>query len=95
LYYKKYKTSLQKELSFPLDCEADVEELYKTNDSSTIELEIIVKMIDEFYVAQENLIIPVLGAYCYNIKKLAGYNSDELKSYKEKLLNFCNSDLKK
>ncbi len=95
LFYKKFKTDIQREVSFPLDCKDDVDKLLESNSSATIELETIEIMIDEFYKSKENLIIPVIGAYCYNIKKLAGYNSDELKFYKEKLVNFCNWDLKK
>jgi hypothetical protein len=73
----------------------DVDKLLESTPSSTIELETIEKMIDEFYESEENLKIPVLGVYCYSIKKLAGYKPDELKSYKDKLINFCNSDLEK
>jgi hypothetical protein len=95
LIRNKYKTDIQREVSFPLDCKDDVDKLLELNLSSTIELETIEKMIDEFYESEENLKIPVLGVYCYSIKKLAGYKPDELKSYKDKLINFCNSDLEK
>ncbi len=95
LIIKQYQTDIQREVSFPLYCKDDVDKLLDSNSLSTIELETIEKMIDVFYESKENLIIPVLGAYCYNIKKLAGYNSEELKSYKENLLKFCNLELKK
>lgn len=91
LIRNKFQTDIQREVSFPLDCKDDVDKLLESNSSSTLELETIEKMIDEFYEIEENLKIPVLGVYCYSIKKLAGYKPDELKSYKQKLLDFSNS----
>jgi len=91
LIRNKFRTDIQREVSFPLDCKDDVDKLLESNSSSTLELETIEKMIDEFYEIEENLKIPVLGVYCYSIKKLAGYNPDELKSYKQKLFDFSNS----
>lgn len=38
LFYKKFKTDIQREVSFPLDCKADVDKLLESNSSSTIEL---------------------------------------------------------
>jgi hypothetical protein len=91
LLRKKFQTDVQRKVSFPLDCTDDVDKLLESKSSATIELETIEKMIDEFYESKENLVIPVIGVYCYSIKKISGYSSDELKLYKEKLLDFCNN----
>lgn len=69
---RKYQTQIQRELSFPLGCEMEMEELLESDSSSVIDLETIEKMINKFYDTEENLIIPVLGAYCCCIKELAG-----------------------
>lgn len=74
--------------SFPLDCDSDVERLDKLSKSNTIDLDVIVKMIDEFYAKKENLIIPVLGAYCCCVKKLSGVSPEEIEQYRNKLLEY-------
>ncbi|MEO8232783.1 MAG: hypothetical protein ABI638_10905 [Ignavibacteriota bacterium] len=80
--------SIRRKISFPLECEDDVRELAKTNEEEMIDIGIMVTMIDEFYKAQENLIIPVLGAYCCSVKKLAGVSVDEIEIYKNKLIEY-------
>jgi hypothetical protein len=74
--------------SFPLDCDSDIEKLDKLSKSNTIELDAIVKMIDDFYVKKENLIIPVLGAYCCSVKKLSDVSPEEIEKYRTKLLEY-------
>lgn len=72
---------------FPLfDCNEDVLRIDKSK--KTFGLDIVVKMIDNFYSSDNNLIIPVLGAYCYCIKELAGVDSKELEKYSLELLNY-------
>jgi hypothetical protein len=88
LFYKKFQTDIQRKISFPLDCKDDIDKLIQSNSSSTIELETIEKMIDGFYESEENLKIPVIGAYCYNIKKLGGVSSDDLEIYMKKLQEY-------
>ena len=85
---RKGLTEIQRNVSFPLGCEDEVEELLKSNTASNIDLQTIEKMIDEFYTSGDNLIIPVLGAYCCSIKELAGVNADEIEAYRKKLLEF-------
>ena len=75
-----------------LGCEKEIEKL-KSNNNET-DLNVIINMIDEFYLNRENLIIPVRYAYCYCIKQMAGKNKDELELYRAKLLKFSNSELK-
>ncbi len=74
--------------SFPLDCESDIITLDKLDKSKTIDIDVLVKMIDEFYVKKENLIIPVLGAYCCCVKKLSGVSPEEIEKYRTKLFEY-------
>ena len=72
---------------FPLfDCNEDVLKIDKSK--KTFGLDIVVKMIDNFYSSDNNLVIPVLGAYCYCIKELAGVDIKELEKYRQELLNY-------
>ncbi len=79
---------------FPLfNCEGD---LLKIDESKkSVDPELVVKMIDNFYSNNQNLIVPVIGAYCYCIKELAGYKKSELEFYRRELIDFSNSELKK
>lgn len=72
--------------SFPLFCDNDVEKLLSMNTG--VEMKDIALMIDDFYKYKENLIIPVLGAYCYSVKKLIGKSIEELGDYRQKLLEY-------
>jgi len=74
--------------SFPLDCESDIITLDKLDKSKPIDIDVIVKMIDEFYAKKENLIIPVLGAYCCSVKKLSGVSPEEIEKYRTKLFEY-------
>lgn len=73
----------------PLDCSAELNDLLKSGESENISLEDMVKAIDEFYKIEENLNIPIMFAYCYRIKELAGANKEELMDYKNDVLEFC------
>ena len=72
--------------SFPLDCDSDINKLREENISTDIKN--IVIQIDNFYTVKENLIVPVLGAYCYSVKKLAGVSSEGLEICRQKLLEY-------
>ena len=74
--------------SFPLDCDDDINKLLKENNS--IDFKDVVKRIDMFYMIKENLIIPVLGAYCCCIKELTGDSTVEIEKYRKKLLDYSN-----
>lgn len=80
-------------LNNDLGCELEIEKLQNENQNK-IDLHFMVKMIDNFYSEIENLIIPINFAYCYCIKKLAGYKSEELESFRLKLINFSKATLK-
>ncbi|MCU0405930.1 MAG: hypothetical protein MUE64_02990 [Ignavibacteriaceae bacterium] len=38
----------------------------------------------------EDMIIPIIFAYCHSIKKFAGSSGEELYNYKQEVLLFCN-----
>ena len=86
-YLSNIDTSINKR-TFPLDCEEDIFNLEELNKTKPLEMDIIVKMIDKFYKNPENLIIPVLGAYCCSVKELAGVSEDEIETYRKKLLEY-------
>ena len=95
LIQRRYLSNIDSSLnikSFPLDCEGDVNNLAELNKSTSLEIDVIVKMIDEFYNKEENLIIPVLGAYCYCVKELAGTDKRDLENYKKDVLNFSKEE---
>lgn len=76
-----------------LGCENEISILQSYN--THIELNEVISMIDEFYRNEINLVIPIRYTYCYCIKKLAGIDLRNLESYKLKLIEFSNSELKK
>jgi len=73
-----------------LSCREDMNELLDEGKSDEISLDDIVKEIDGFYSNGENLIVPIIFAYCYSIKKFAGSSGEELYNYKQEVLLFCN-----
>jgi hypothetical protein len=72
----------------PIGCRDDIAKVGESENAEELDLNLMVKMIDEFYARKENLIIPVLGAYCYCVKDLAGLSSNDLESYRQELLGF-------
>ncbi|HSW54073.1 MAG TPA: hypothetical protein VLH59_03215 [Ignavibacteriaceae bacterium] len=73
-----------------LSCSDDMNKLLEEGKSEEISLEDIVNEINIFYSGSENMIIPIIFAYCYTIKKLAGASAKELNVYKKEVLKFCN-----
>jgi hypothetical protein len=73
-----------------LSCRDDMNKLLEEGKSEEISLEDIVNEINIFYSGSENMIIPIIFAYCYSIKKLAGASDKELNFYKKEVLKFCN-----
>lgn len=76
-----------------LGCDKEINKL-QLEDNNKLDLHLMIKMIDNFYSGEANLIIPINFAYCYCIKELADIQSDELETYRKKLIDFSNSDLK-
>jgi hypothetical protein len=71
-----------------IGCRDDISKLGESKNSEELDLNFMVKMIDEFYSIKENLVIPVIGAYCYCVKDLAGLSLKDLESYRKELLEF-------
>jgi hypothetical protein len=73
-----------------LSCREEYDSLLKEGTPGDISMADMITSINRFYVDNENLVIPIVFAYCYNVKKFAGVSKEELISYKEKLLAFSN-----
>ena len=72
-----------------LGCRNDVNKLLKDGKSDELSLDDMVDAINKFYSMSENLVIPIVFAYCYSIKEIAGMSSEKLVEYKEDVLEFC------
>ena len=73
-----------------LSCREEYFSLLEEGKPGEITMANMITSIDRFYGDSKNLVIPIVFAYCYNIKKFAGTSKDELNSYREKLLAFSN-----
>lgn len=69
-------------------CRNDVMNLLKEGKSDEVSLDDMVTAIDKFYRGNGNKIIPIIFAYCYCIKEIAGLSKNELKEYRKELLEF-------
>jgi hypothetical protein len=72
-----------------LGCKEEIEKLYKDGKSDKISMSDIVREIDEYYSEKENIIIPIIFAYCYTIKKLSGLSRADLVDYEKQVIEFC------
>jgi hypothetical protein len=72
-----------------LGCREDINKPSKDGKSNEISISDVVVEIDKFYSVEENLVIPIVFAYCYTIKKFAGASTEELLIYKDEVLLFC------
>lgn len=72
-----------------LGCREDINKLTKEGKSDEISITNVVFEMDKFYSAEENLVIPIVFAYCYTIKQFAGASVEELQIYKDEVLLFC------
>lgn len=89
---QKLKKKLSGNSESSLGCEMETGKI-QNESKNNFDLHLMVKMIDDFYSSNENLIIPINYAYCYCIKELSGYNSEGLEFYRVKLINFSKSTL--
>ncbi len=72
-----------------LGCRSDVNKLLEDGMSDELSLDDMVDAIDKFYSKSGNLVIPIMFAYCYCIKEIAGTSMDNLVEYREEILDFC------
>ncbi len=79
---------LTKPLIDSLSCREEYDALLKEGKPGDITMADMITSIDKFYRDSKNLVIPIVFAYCYNIKNFAGVSKDKLNSYRENLLVF-------
>ena len=72
-----------------LDCKEDINKLSGEGKSNEISLNDVVLETNYFYSFEDNLVIPIIFAYCYTIKKFAGASTEELNGYRKDVLLFC------
>ncbi|MCW8805215.1 MAG: hypothetical protein OQK56_02045 [Ignavibacteriaceae bacterium] len=72
-----------------LTCKEDINKLSTEGKSNEISLNDVVTEMNDFYSVEDNLVIPIIFAYCYTIKKFAGANIEELSNYRNEVLLFC------
>ena len=89
---QRYTNQNSGKTKFPLGCREDISKVGRSDIYQELELDDMVKMVDDFYTVEENLIIPIMGAYCYSVKYLAGVTDEELEKYRQDLLAFSKRD---
>jgi hypothetical protein len=72
-----------------LSCKEDIIKLATEGKSNEISLNDIVIEMNDFYSVEDNLVIPIMFAYCYTIKKFAEVSIEELNDYRNEILLFC------
>lgn len=88
LDYHKGRKQMGLKPKFPINCYDDINKLGEAGKGNEIDLNAMVKMIDKFYSKEDNLIIPILGAYCYCVKSLTDLSNEELENYRQDFLKF-------
>ena len=81
---------LKQPLIDSLSCREEYYFLLEEGKPGDITMTDMITSIDRFYGDSKNLLIPIVFAYCYNIKKFAGVSEEELISYRDKLVAFSN-----
>jgi hypothetical protein len=85
---QRYMIKYDNKPKMPIGCRDDIAKVGESENAEELDLNYMVEMIDEFYTRKENLIIPIIGAYCYCIKDLSGLTRDDLENYRQELLDF-------
>lgn len=75
-----------------LGCKKEIRILLEANKQNQLDLNEMVKQIDKFYSNEKLRIIPIVFAYCYCVKEMAGLSEDELNKYLIKILKFTESE---
>jgi len=73
---------------FALSCDDYIDNLLNKGYTDSLKIDEISKEIDNFYENKENLIIPVLGAYCYCLQKITGVQYAYTEDYRKQLLEY-------
>lgn len=81
---------LTKPLIDSLSCREEYITLLNEGEPGDISMDDMITSIDKFYRDSKTLVIPIMFAYCYSIKKFAGVSKEDLNSYREKLLAYSN-----
>jgi hypothetical protein len=85
---QRYMIKYDNKPKMPIGCRDDIAKVGESENAEELDLNYMVEMIDEFYTRKENLIIPIIGAYCYCIKDLSGLTPEDLENYRQELLDF-------
>lgn len=88
LDYHRGRKQMGLKPKFPIDCSDDIYILSEAGKGEEIDLHAMVRLIDKFYSYQDNLVIPILGAYCYCVKSLTEISDEQLEDYRQELLKF-------
>lgn len=75
-----------------LGCRDDIKQLLESNEKNELDLSLMVRKIDNFYSEEKLRIVPIVLAYCYCIKEMAGKPKKELAEYLIKILKFSESE---
>ena len=85
---QSYMIKYDNKPKMPIGCRDDIAKVGESENAEELDLNYMVEMIDEFYTRKENLVIPIIGAYCYCIKDLSGLTREDLENYRQELLEF-------
>ncbi|MCU0344828.1 MAG: hypothetical protein MUF28_13530 [Ignavibacterium sp.] len=85
---QRYMIKYENKPKMPIGCRDDIAKVGESENAEELDLNYMVEMIDEFYTRKENLVIPIIGAYCYCIKDLSGLTREDLENYRQELLDF-------
>ena len=85
---QSYMIKYDNKPKMPIGCRDDIAKVGESENAEELDLNYMVEMIDEFYTRKENLVIPIIGAYCYCIKDLSGLTREDLENYRQELLDF-------
>jgi hypothetical protein len=85
---QRYMIKYDNKPKMPIGCRDDIAKVGESENAEELDLNYMVEMIDEFYTRKENLVIPIIGAYCYCIKDLSGLTREDLENYRQELLDF-------
>uniref|UniRef100_A0A832G6S3 Uncharacterized protein n=1 Tax=Ignavibacterium album TaxID=591197 RepID=A0A832G6S3_9BACT len=75
-----------------LGCKEEIKTLLKANEQNQLDLSLMVKQIDKFYSEEKLRIVPIVFAYCYCVKEMAGRSKKELTEYLISILKFSESE---